>query len=87
MWRSLYGSPLWRKTPLRYESLFAGRDPKFQELILKKILLPSLHEIRDQQRELLKARCAVFKEELMMNRWHPTRIQKFMDDGILSDME
>jgi hypothetical protein len=30
--------------------------------------------------------CKAIKEELMMNRWHPSRVEKMMDAGLLENM-
>jgi hypothetical protein len=30
--------------------------------------------------------CRLIKEELMMNRWHPDRVEKMLESGILEDL-
>ena len=45
-------------------------------------LNPSIFEVNY---EFLKQRIDVFREELMMKAWHPSRIEKWLDSGM--DME
>ena len=30
----------------------------------------------------IRSKCNIYKEELMANVWHPTRVQKLLDNGI-----
>ena len=55
-------------------SAFLGELNRYFEVRLKERALAVRTE--------MKARCDTFKEELMMNRWHPDRVMKFVEAGI-----
>jgi len=40
---------------------------------------PSIFEL---DYDALKERCAIYKQELLKNALHPSRIQKYLEDGI-----
>ena len=39
-----------------------------------------------QKRQAVRC-CRLIKEELMMNRWHPDRVEKLLELGILDDLD
>ena len=37
---------------------------------------------QEQSRQRIQARMRLFKEELMMNRWHPARMDTYLEAGV-----
>lgn len=49
---------------------------------LKDVFYPKLDQLLKEEKKVKYARSNIFKEELMMNRWHPDRIWKHLEMGI-----
>jgi len=63
-------------------------DDIYMSIILRRSLLTfsTIQDIEESKKRT-KERCMKFKEELMMNRWHPTRVEKWILAGFdIEDM-
>lgn len=60
-------------------SRFPQRYPQYDELMI---------ELQQdwQKRQAVRC-CRLIKEELMMNRWHPDRVEKLLELGVLDDLD
>lgn len=74
----------WTNPMERLEKMMI-EDPKpATELVdfMRTTFFPRLRAMYKEQKEIQKARTDYFKEELMMNRWHPDRLMKYLEMGI-----
>ena len=78
-WRRLYGSKSWTSILDRIRDVFSGRNPEVLELILVEMVKPGLRQACLNHKDFIYNRCNLFKEELMMNRWHPSRVAAMVD--------
>lgn len=66
---------------IRYivRSPFPQRYPHF-DLLMNDLL-------QDWRKRQTQLACKRIKEELMMNRWHPDRVEKLLELGMLDDLD
>ena len=78
----LYTVRVWRDGRMglcSYYSKFPQRYPPFDR-VMKELL-------QDWQKKQAQRSCRQIKEELMMNRWHPARVEKLLELGLLDEEE
>ena len=68
---------------IRYEEHLGADHPITKALVEQ--WLPGLKKLYAQQKEIQKKRTDQFKEELMMNRWHPNRLWTYLNMGLDTD--
>ena len=58
-----------------------GKDASLTKCLVQR-WLPDIKELYNTEKQIQKMKMDQCKEELMMNRWHPERIEKYLDMGI-----
>jgi hypothetical protein len=70
-----------RETGAFVKPMIEDHTPPFMELV-EDLLIQLFSEKKDQIREKIKEHISLFKEELIQQRWHPSRIKAALDAGM-----
>ena len=87
-WSTVFYPSNWRK--VLYSSEFMDvynneieKHKKSPDLVynLRTLIYPCIQDAKNYHRQVLRSRATLYKEELMMVCWHPSRIEMWIKDG------